>query len=218
MTRRVRFLPLLLVSVLAFALGALAALYRSGGDEVGTADNPANAPPDLGLVPEFSLTSSTGPAVGRDDLLGEPWVVDFIFTSCAGICPMMSSRMATIQNSLPDRWAGKLVSITVDPETDTPEVLQEYAQRYGARSDLWLFLTGEREEIYRLSIDGFHLGVVESSEDELSAGSEPFVHSTRMILVDAAGRVRGYYDGTDAAETARLLQDLVELKESEEGV
>lgn len=154
--------------------------------------------PVIGDVPPFRFTDARGQELSRDDLKGEIWVADFIFTRCASTCPMMTRRMATLpQDEL------RLVSFSVDPEYDTPSTLAAYSARYDAQPERWSFLTGDREAIRDLAISGFHLGVVDATEED----SEPILHSTRFVLIDRQARIRGYYDGLDAHEVERLLAD-----------
>jgi protein SCO1/2 len=154
--------------------------------------------PVIGEVPAFTLTDARGQEISRDDLKGDIWVADFIFTRCASICPIMSTRMATLpQDEL------RLVSFSVDPEYDTPPVLKEYGSRYDAKPDRWSFLTGDRQAIRDLAINGFHLGVADGTEED----GELIVHSSRFVLIDQQARIRGYYDGLDTNEVRRLLVD-----------
>lgn len=159
-----------------------------------------------GDLPDFQLTNRDGRSVSLSDLAGRPWVADFIFTSCQVSCPFLTAEMARLQAVLPAASETRLVSFSVDPDNDTPEVLQDYAQRYQA-GDRWYFLTGARDELYRLIREGFQLGV------EPGAGSarEPIAHSTRFVLVDREGRIRGYYESTDRASMAKLVKDLRSL-------
>ena len=160
-------------------------------------------------VPEFSLINRDGRAVTLRDLAGAPWVADFVFTRCPATCPMMTARMARLNRDLPADLPVRLVSFSVDPEHDTPEVLERYAQSFQA-PDRWLFLTGDREQILQLSEKGFKLGVAM----ELPPGTdapEPIVHSTRFVLVDGEGRIRGYYDAFDEESMERLERDLAAL-------
>lgn len=160
----------------------------------------------FGQVPEFSLTSEQNQPFSRSDLSGKVWVADFVFTSCAGPCPIMARRMADLQEALSGANDLRLVSFTVDPERDTPEVLRAYGQRFGAQADRWTFLTGDRQTIYELSIHGFKLGVGEDPADE-----SLILHSTKFVLVDRQYHIRGYYDGTDAKDVARLITDVRRL-------
>ncbi len=160
-------------------------------------------PPILGQLPTFELVDQQGAKFGSENLAGSPWVADFIFTRCPGICPRMTELMRGLKARLPP--AVRTVSITVDPEHDTPPVLAEYAERFGAASD-WVFLTGDRQQIFELSRDGFKLPV--DPQAETADGTiEPILHSNRFVLVDAAGRIRGYYDSFDPAEIERLLDE-----------
>lgn len=159
-------------------------------------------------LPEFELTNRDGTIVGREDLAGAPWIADFIFTRCAGICPFMTRRMRRLADDIPA--AVRLVSITVDPEHDTPQVLDEYARRHQA-PDSWYFLTGPLDDVRSLSRDGFLLGVEAAAPADPNAGDEPIVHSNRFVLVDGSGNVRGYYDAFDETEIERLRGDVGQL-------
>lgn len=123
----------------------------------------------FGIVPEFTLRERSGTLVTKADLLGKVWVADFIFTRCADECPLVSQRMARLQAAFATQAAFRLVSITVDPEHDTPEVLSRYAANFGAEAQRWLFLTGDKTAIYRLVRAGFRLGVVEPNEQRQSS-------------------------------------------------
>ena len=155
--------------------------------------------PKYGTVPPFQLTDQGGQPFGLKQLLGKIWIADFIYTTCPGPCPMISSRMSETQKPLRDTGV-KLVSFSVDPQHDTPEVLRGYAQRLSAQPGRWEFLTGDKGTIYRLSQQGFKLAVADGEK----AGP---IHSTRVILVDRRGVIRGYYDATDADAVTRLLAD-----------
>jgi len=167
----------------------------------GKVESKAAPLPDYGAVPPFALTERAGRPIGLEDMRGYVWVADFIFTNCAGPCPLMTQRMAALQDELPLKKGLRLVSITVDPERDTTEILRRYADAAGARNDLWLFLTGPQPAIYKLAVEGFHMGSV----------SDPLLHSTRFALVDRKGHIRGYYDYADAEMMARLIADVTRL-------
>ena len=155
----------------------------------------------LGAVQPFNLTSSQGEPLGLDQLNGQVWVADFIFTTCAGPCPMMSQKMARLQRTFRKVPGLSLVSFTVDPETDTPEVLAAYAQQYGADPARWHFLTGEYEAIQKIAVESFHLGSVEN----------PVHHSTYFALVDPDGSIRGYFDSIDGDAMERLTAHIQQL-------
>jgi protein SCO1/2 len=126
---------------------------------------------------------------------------------------MMTARMARLNRELPEDLAVRLVSISVDPEHDTPQVLQRYAQSYNA-PDRWLFLTGGKEEIYQLSRKGFKLGIeIPPPSGPGGPPVEPILHSTRFVLVDGEGRIRGYYDGFEEDSMKKLRRDLESVGE-----
>jgi protein SCO1/2 len=164
----------------------------------------------IAALPRFELTERDGSTVGSGDLAGAPWVADFIFTRCAVYCPRLTARMKELRQSLPPRV--KSVSFSVDPDYDTPEVLAEYARKWGIEGREWLFLTGERETIWNLIRDGFLQPVEETPEVEAS----PILHSNRFVLVDARGRMRGLYDAFDETAFERLLADLAAIEAEEE--
>ena len=196
----------LLVGVLV-ALVVAFALHRF-------ARPPVEPLPVLGTIPDFTLTDRSGRPIGRDDLLGAPWVADLVFTRCVLACPLMTTRMAALDRDLPSAHgaapAARLVSISVDPEHDQPAVLGEYAGRYHA-SDRWLFLTGSRDEIYRLAAEGLKLGFDPNPPLVPLQPGDNIYHSTRFVLVDAAGRVRGYYDSESGEQLEWLRQDFARL-------
>jgi cytochrome oxidase Cu insertion factor (SCO1/SenC/PrrC family) len=154
-----------------------------------------------GEVPPFELVNQNGAPFGSAQLNGKIWIADFIYTTCPGPCPMISSRMSELQKPL-EKTDVHLVSFTVDPAKDTPEVLLGYAERLQAESGRWDFLTGPQSTIYNLSRNGFKLAASDGSEE---AGIP--VHSTRMVLVDRHGEIRGYYDATEADAITKLLAD-----------
>jgi protein SCO1/2 len=156
---------------------------------------------DYGTVPPFQLVNQSGQVFGSADLTGRIWIADFIYTTCPGPCPMISTRMSELQKPL-EKTDVHLVSFSVDPDRDTPEVLRGYAEKLNAQPQRWDFLTGSRSAIYNLSRNGFKLAVSDGSDAE----GIP-VHSSRMILVDRSGIIRGYYDATEADAITKLLAD-----------
>lgn len=170
--------------------------------------------PNYGVVPDFQLIERSGATFSRAELAGGVWVADFIFTRCQGSCPLLSARMATIQQQL--RLATtqpvRLVSFSVDPEWDTPERLREYAARYRADPKQWLFLTGPYQTMTDLIKKGFHLGIVKAEDAPETSPSEPIIHSDRLVLVDAVGHIRGYYQVVNQEGFNHLLQDLEVLR------
>ena len=142
----------------------------------------------------FELTDQQGRRVSSADLAGRVWVADFIFTRCAGQCPIMTRGMKSLQDGLGPEVG--LVSFTSDPDFDTSEVLSGYALKYGALAGRWLFLTGEKTAIDGVA-RGFHMGNID----------EPMMHSIKYVLIDRQGQVRGYYDSSVPEEIRQLSQD-----------
>jgi cytochrome oxidase Cu insertion factor (SCO1/SenC/PrrC family) len=163
--------------------------------------------PMLGQVPEFSMIEANGKPVHLSDLRGRVWMADFIFTHCAGQCPRMTHGMAQLQMELPKREDWRLVSVSVDPERDTPEVLTKYADMYGADRSHWLFLTGNKTAIRQMIRNSFRMSV----EDNADSQDEPILHSSKIVLVDRDGLIRGYYDGTERDSLKQLVEDVSRL-------
>jgi protein SCO1/2 len=154
--------------------------------------------PILGQIPDFRLTDQAGQPFDRATLNGRIWVADFIFTTCTGPCPRMSSLMRQVQSLSPD---ARLVSFTVDPDRDTPPVLATYAQRFHAEPGRWFFLTGDRPALDTLARNAFKLGNVDGTLN----------HSTRLVLVDRQGRIRGYYGTSDDSPVTAVARDIKRL-------
>ena len=149
-------------------------------------------------VPEFQLTAQDGRLFDSKILAGKIWVADFIYTTCPGPCPRMTSQMKQVQQATEAMSDVKLVSFTVDPERDTPAVLADYAKLHRASTDRWYFLTGPEATLQILDWDVFKLGKLDKSLE----------HSTRFVLVDRRSRIRGYYETSDASSIPKLIDDI----------
>ena len=154
----------------------------------------ANSLPDYGAVSDFTLIEKSGSNLSLSDFKGKPWIANFMFTSCASLCPMMNLEVSRLQKSLPSNI--KIVSFSVDPERDNPQVLSRYAENYQAEKNRWLFLTGEREVINKV-VQSFHVNTIE----------DPNFHSVRLVLMDGNARIRGYYDSTSKEAIHNLVRD-----------
>jgi len=229
---------LTLMIAAAISIGTWAWLRQAPAAWVGV----SSAPPRLevyGEVPSFSLVGQTGQEVTRKMFEGKVWIASFIFTSCRLTCPQQSATMARLQEDLQAESDIRLVSITVDPDHDTPEVLARYAGRFHADPRRWFFLTGDEQAIYTLAQKGFRLSAPilpppaqMQTERALSGGSaapgsqatnglqavsvigdatDGLVHDARFALVDRAARIRGYYSSLDAEAMARLRDDVHSL-------
>lgn len=160
------------------------------------------------LKPVTGPVSFSAPGLDAGDLRGRPWVAGFIFTRCGGPCPLLSANMARLQGRLPNEF--RLVSFTVDPDFDTPEVLARYAERHGAQAGRWFFVRLEPRPLFELVNAGFKLPVYIDPKAEPASRS---IHSTKLVLVDAEGRVRGYYDGLAPSGLDELVRDARRLLE-----
>ncbi len=157
-----------------------------------------------GSVPEFALTEAKGTALRREDLLGKVWIASFIFTRCGDACPTMMRHETRLQAQLPLRDDLRLVSFSVDPDWDTPKVLTDYAHTFGVDRSRWMFLTGDKKQVYQLATEGFRLATLEADP----AKEMPILHSTKLVLVDRHGAIRGYYDSTEETELQNLVRDV----------
>ena len=166
--------------------------------------------PRLFRVPSDTLVAETGKRIPLDAMKGNVTVYDFIFTNCAGSCPMMTAQMRKLTKKIDKDAPVRFVSISVDPQRDTPAVLTEYAKR--VRNDSrWIFLTGTKEQIVHLSVDGFKLAAGGSQQTL----AEPLLHSSKFAVADKDGYIREYYGGTDGdapEHVAATIRDL--LKEN----
>lgn len=201
-----RIFTFILWGVLALVLLGVSAAYVVSEAKSEPAVSAVAAAPDIRIaLPDFAFTERSGQALSRKDLLGQVWIADFIFTSCAGPCPQMSRHMQRLQTDLADLESLRLVSFSVDPDRDTPEVLRGYGERYDADPQRWLFLTGSMDRIYDMAIKGFKITV------EAARENNQIIHDTRFILVDAEGAIRGYYDSASADDLQRLRHDASDL-------
>jgi len=167
----------------------------------------------VGKAPSFCFTDQHNQSFCDHDFKGKIWVADFFFTSCPTICPIMTTHMVAVQNAFPDNSIG-IASFSIDPETDTPEVLQTYAQEKGVHSPHWHLLTGKEEDIYRTANEGFNIYA--------KAGNTPenFEHSGLFALVDTKGNIvcrkeNGkpilFYNGMTQEGIAMLIEDIHKL-------
>ena len=201
-------------SVLALVIAGVFVLFvREQGD--GDVDRRAELPV-YSSIPAFSLTNQLAAPVTRDDLFGRVWIADVIFTRCAGPCLKMSREMEVLAGMLPDDAPVGFLSLTTDPEFDTPEILQRYQKRFDLGDGRWTLLTGDMGEFAKLAIDGLKLTAREIPEEERENPDDLFIHSTRFVLVDALLQVRGIYEGMDDSDRQRILNDVRSLLEEQE--
>ena len=161
---------------------------------------PVPLPPVLGTVPQFRLVDQNGAPFGPERLAGRVWIADFVFTRCPDVCPRMTERLVGVQRALGNR--ADLVSVSVDPAYDTPERLTAFARDHGETSPSWHFLTGDSRQIQDAVLRGFQIAFSRDSDDIAS-----ITHGVHVVLVDARGRIRGYYDSNDPDAMERLVTD-----------
>lgn len=158
-----------------------------------------------GTMPGFELRDQTGAVVTEDALRGHVVIASFIFTRCPTVCPLLTMKMRRVQDRTEDARDLKLLSFSVDPTHDTPEVLAAYAAGHGADPARWRFLTGDAEAIRRIATDGLMLAM--DVRGQLPNGAPDVVHAEHFVLLDTELRIRGYYDTSDARRIERMLRD-----------
>src|SRR5690554_1167574 len=185
-----------------FLLITVLTLAACGGNKVETTMNEP--------VEDFEATTQDGDTLTRDDLKGQWWVADFIFTNCTTVCLPMTSDMKKLQDKLEEAGVENyhLVSFSVDPERDSPEVLKQYAEDYGADLSNWTFLTGyEFDYIKDLAVNSFKNLVAAPAE-----GDDQIMHGSYFFLVNPDGEVIKNYSGTEADEMDQIVEDLKNLQ------
>ncbi|MCF2443506.1 SCO family protein [Dyadobacter sp. CY345] len=161
------------------------------------------------VIPDFSFTNQDGQTVTQSDFANQVYVADFFFVTCPTICPIMKKNMLTVYKEFKDNPDVKILSHTIDPEHDTPDVLKKYATDLGVTGSMWQFVTGDREKIYDIGQKHY---MVSAMEDSSQAGG--YIHSGAFVLIDKDRHIRGMYDGTTEEGTKKLKEDLkILLKE-----
>lgn len=160
----------------------------------------------LFAVPAFSLTNQAGGPFSSRDLAGQVWVANVFFASCAGPCPRMNAMMADLQAAVDPSSPVRFISITTDPDRDTPEVLRRYGQRFRADPARWQFLTGTRAQIAAAAVDALKFTAVEKDPAQRESPADLFIHSTLFTLVDKRGQVRGVYELAEPELREKLLR------------
>lgn len=199
------------LSLLAGFLGVI--IFAFVGAYWLTFHKPFRAPaplPTLGTVAPFEFTERSGQPFSNKKLHGKIWVADFIFTACPGPCFKLSTNLAQFQKEIASQPDVDFVSFSVNPTGDTPSVLAKYADKFGADPHRWFFLTGDKAKLYNLIETSFKLAVQENY-DPKAPPEEKFIHSTRLVLIDRNGAIRGYYDGLAPETFPKLKQDIARL-------
>ncbi|HEX4264354.1 MAG TPA: SCO family protein [Verrucomicrobiae bacterium] len=176
-----------------------------------------NSLPVYGQVAEFSLTNQDSATVSLANLRGNVWIADIIFTRCPGPCLRMTRQMKELQDALPKKAQTKLISLTTDPDYDTPAILKTYAERAGSNLSRWTFLTGTKLQIAGLATGSLKLSAVEKKLDERATPEDLWVHSTIFVIVDKHAQLRGVYQtgGEDVDWTVEKQKILAAASELE---
>jgi cytochrome oxidase Cu insertion factor (SCO1/SenC/PrrC family) len=146
-----------------------------------------------GSVTDFTLTNEDGVLTTLANLTNHVWVADIIFTRCAGPCPRMTGQMKSIQDSLHENSDARLVTLTTDPDYDSPAILKRYGEHFAADFNRWIFLTGTKNQIANLAANSLKLGSTPIAPADQKNSADLFIHTTIFALVDKHARIRGYY-------------------------
>jgi len=174
----------------------------------------APPPPDLGTVPNFSMTDELGKPFTNTTLAGKTWAAAFVFTRCPTACPRVTRLMRRLQEQAESRHLDlRFVSFSIDPDNDTPSVLKQYAAQYGADLATWSFVTGgDSDKVKATAEQGFKIAV--DGKPDPSKTNLGLSHGTELVLVDGGGKIRGYYATNDDTEAFRILDDAARISSS----
>jgi protein SCO1/2 len=161
----------------------------------------------------FSFLDQNGKVFGSEQLEGKIYVAEYFFTTCGTICPLMNAQMTRVQEAFKSNLNVQIISLTVDPEIDTVEQMKRYAEMHNANEKQWHFLTGKKEDLYKLARTSFFILKPAEVENQGDAGSD-FIHTNNFVLVDKDKQIRGYYDGTSEKEVDQLILDIEKLLEN----
>lgn len=157
----------------------------------------------------FSFIDQDGNTVTEKDVEGKIYVIEYFFTTCEGICPKMNENMTKVFSAYRGQPDVMILSHSVDPEVDTIAQMKRYADKYGAESNQWKFLTGNKDSLYKMAIDDYLIPIADSTVDKISP---TFIHTQKFVLIDKEKSVRGFYDGTDESSVDKLIKDIVTLR------
>jgi len=162
-------------------------------------------------IANFKFVDQDSVEITNDTYRGKIYVADFFFTSCRTICPIMKTQMLRIYDSIQNDPEVLLLSHTIDPEYDTVGLLHDFAERLGVKSNKWHFVTGNKDDIYKIAQTSYFSTALEDKTEP-----DGFIHSGAFLLIDKGRRIRGKYDGTKEEDVNRLLGDIQRLKEENE--
>lgn len=160
-------------------------------------------------VGRFSFLNQDGKVITEKDVEGKIYVVEYFFTTCQGICPIMNDNMVSVYNAFKNDNEIAILSHTVDPEIDTVAQMKKYSLKFDAEPARWMFLTGEKDSLYKMAVDDYLIPVADSTVEKITP---EFIHTQKFVLIDKEKNVRGFYDGTEKTSVAKLIVDINELK------
>ena len=168
---------------------------------------PVIQPRDVNRIGQFKFHNQNNQEITLDDVKDNVFVVEYFFTTCQTICPVMTEEMKRVQQRFKGNSEVKILSFTVDPEVDDVNVMKSYAEKHGAIDGQWHFLTGKKEDLYALARNSFFVLKPAEAKNLGDAGSD-FIHTNNFVLVDQELQIRGYYDGTSKEEVDILMEDI----------
>ncbi len=152
-------------------------------------------------IPEFVFVDQNGKEISNKDVEGKVFVADFFYTTCEAYCPITTAQLAIVQNSINSSTPFKILSFSLNPESDSIPVLKKFAEQYGAKDKTWHFLRGKQDDIFTIGENGFYT-IVQDAQGSFEG------HSDKFTLVDKSGNIRGFYKGTDSIEVKALIMDI----------
>lgn len=192
-----RFLPVIILGLVLVTLATVFATQVQFGEHV------PEKLPEFAVAPEFELTRQDGRKFSSTELRNKVYLLNFFFTSCPAVCPAIMSRMAKLHAVFKDDPRVEFVSISIDPETDTPAVLAAYGEKYGVKRNSWVLLSGPEETVKKLRAEQL----------KIDDGTDKEMHTVRVTLVDTHGTIRGFYRGNEDDDMKRLNRDMMLLLE-----
>jgi protein SCO1 len=190
---------------MGFCFALLGLVYLAGLTKMERA-RPVNLPV-INQIADFTLTNQNGQVATLAGLTNHVWVADIIFTRCAGPCPRMTAQMKSLQDLLPATSSAKLVTLTTDPDFDTPEILKRYGERFNADFNRWTFLTGTKNQIANLASDSLKLSAVPVKLEDQKSVADLFIHTTIFVVVDKHAQLRGIFEtGGDGVDWTNDVQ------------
>lgn len=212
-----RYLFLLLFFIFLVALGTYILSSNKSGDKLKIL-NPKDVNSELvdsalqnlghgHVVQDFAFVNQYGEQISEKTVEGKIYVVDYFFTTCGSICPIMTGQMKRVQAAYLNENDVLILSHTVWPEVDTVEQMLRYAKEKGVVKNKWHLLTGNKERLYDLARKSYFVLKPAEAED-VGDGNSDFIHTNNFVLIDRNRQIRGYYDGTDSTEVGKLIRDI----------